>query len=425
MDALRNAAQRMLLDLESERAVRDEPDVHAEPAQIERMSCDVRIDKQVELVSLRWADGRIAVSCSCAQPGCAHAKHMLQLLVNHPSHALAPAIDAHRRSSSRLERVLPEAHIALHERPQALTLCEPLADVVTAVVRAGVSSERAASVLETLSRVEAAAGTPLPLGVRRWLGRMREALDARDLPLVAQALTAAATLADDLRAQTPSAGASERIVSWLGSAAGSGVERVSDRVLLEVAREWVTGTERMQIERRYLFDLHTGESFREERVRREPAGSVGSCPRLIGVGLAEIEQGCAPRRMRLLQYTTTPQIDAASWDMLAAWGQRDSEALAGSYRSAQSQFGALAEPFALTVPHSVRHAPLALRLERGPLLPLTADEEPGVLRRFEAVLQSGTLAWVAGRLVDRAGQLMLKPLSLAVVVDDRIRHERL
>jgi hypothetical protein len=415
MESLRRAAGQMLLELG------DEPEPLAELTQIERMSCDVRIDKQLELVSLRWSDGRMIVSCSCGRLACAHAKHVLRFIGSH-----APASDAHRRSTSRLERVVPEARAVEPARPPASALCEPLADVVTAVVRAGVASERAASVLETLSRVEQAAGTPLPLGVRRWLGRMREALDARDLPLVAQALTAAATLSADLRVEAPSPEARARIVNWLGSAPGEGAERVSDRLLLELAREWVTGTERMQIERRYLIDLQSGETFREERVRREHAGSVGSCPRLVGVGLAEVEHGAAPRRMRLLQYTTTPEIDRASWDQLATWGQRDSDALAASYRNAQSQFGALAEPFALTLPHSVRHSPqLALRLERGPLLPLTADEEPGVLRRFESLLAAGQLAWVAGRLLDRAGQLMLKPLSLAIVDTDGIRHERL
>jgi hypothetical protein len=126
-----------------------------------------------------------------------------------------------------------------------------------------------------------------------------------------------------------------------------------------------------------------------------------------------------------LQYTTTPQIDRSSWDLLAAWGQRDSEALAAAYRSAQNQFGALSEPFVLTVPRGVeRAAQLALLLDRGPALPVATDDEVGVLRHFEELIGGATLAWVAGRLFDRAGQLMLKPLAAGILDGERIRHER-
>jgi hypothetical protein len=256
---------------------------------------------------------------------------------------------------------------------------------------------------------------------------MREALDSHDVALTAQALMSAAALSADLRAEQKerAPGARERLFSWLGGSDSEGAEKISDRLLLEVARESVTGLERMQIERRYLVDLHSGEVFREECVRRERPGSVGSCPRLVEVALAEVDLGCAPRRARLLQYTTTPKIDRESWDRLAAWGQRDSEALATGYRSAQSQFGALSEPFVLTVPRGVERGTLALLFDRGPVLPLSADDEPGVLRRFEELLDRAALAWVAGRLFDRAGQLMLKPLAAGLLEGDQVRHERL
>jgi hypothetical protein len=421
MEALRRAAEQLLLELG------EDADAAANDAQIERVSCDVLSARGDELVSIRLSEGRLLRSCSCGERSCAHLKQSLRMIAGQRS--AVGATDATRRSTSRLERVVPEARADVPKLTpnlaQALALCEPLLDAVTAVVRAGVSSDRVASVLETLARVERAAGSPLPLGVRRWLGLMREALDAHDPALAAQALGSAAAFAADLRTDTPNAGAQQRIVSWLG-ASGDALERISDRVLLEVAREWVTGTERVQIERRYLIDLHSGEVFREECVRRERAGSLGSCPRLIGVGLAEAELGAAPRRMRLLQYTTTPDVDRASWDLLAAWGQRDSEALVAAYRSAQSQTGALAEPFALVSPRSIAQgAPSVLMLDRGAPLPLAADDEPGVLRRFESMSVKETPLWVAGRLFDRAGQLMLKPLAAGILSADRIRHERL
>ena len=420
MDAFRRAAEQSLFELgeESEGA--------AAEGQVERLSLDVQLDQRRELVSLRLSDGRLSYSCSCGQFRCAHVRFALRFSAG----ARAASAESTRRSSTRLERVIPEIRPTETKSSlnlaRALPLAEALEDVVTAVVRAGVVSERAASVHETLSRVEREAGSPLPLGVRRWLGTMREALEMHDVSLAAQALSSAAALAADLRAETPTTGVRERITSWLGGVLAEGVERISDRQLLEVAREWVNGTERLQIERRYLIDLNSGEVFREEAARREAAASLGACPRLIGVALGEAELGCAPRRMRLLQYTTTPQVDRSSWDLLAAWGQRDSEALAAAYRSAQSQFGALSEPFALTAPRSVEHGPhTALQLDRGPALPLMAEDEPGVLRRFEELMGSAVLAWVAGRLLDRAGQLMLKPLAAGFVDGDRIRHERL
>jgi hypothetical protein len=418
MEAFRRAAEQSLYELG------DESESLGTEPQLERMSLDLQIDQRRELVSLRLSEGRLSFSCSCGVGQCVHVRAALRF-----SAGPRTGSESTRRSSTRLERVVPDlrpADLKSSSLPPRAALAEALEDVVTAVVRAGVISERAASVLEMLSRVEREAGTPLPLGVRRWLGSMREALEDHDVPLAAHALTSAAALAADLRAEVPAPGARERINSWLGGVANDALERISDRVLLEVGREWVTGTERMQIERRYLLDLNSGEAFREECVRRERAGSVGSCPRLIGVALAEAEFGCAPRRMRLLQYTTTPNIDRASWDLLAAWGQRDSEALAAAYRSAQSQFGALSEPFALAAPRAVeRGSQLALLLDRGPALPLAADDEPGVLRRFEDLISSGVLAWVAGRLFDRGGQLMLKPLAAGILDGDRIRHERL
>jgi hypothetical protein len=416
MEGFRQAAAQSLLELAEE--PEPSPDL-----QVERVSVDVQVGQRRELVSLRLSDGRLTFSCSCGERGCAHVKLALRFSAG----ARGAALDSSstRRSSTRLERVNPELLRAPEAHSAPFALAEALEDAVTAVVRAGVASERVASVLETLSRVEREAGTPLPLGMRRWLGRMREALDARDVALAAHALTSASALAADLRAEVGTPGARERLVSWLGSTAADGVERISDRTLLEVAREWVNGTERLQIERRYLIDLHSGEAFREECVRRERPGSVGSCPRLVGVALAEVDLGCAPRRTRLLQYTTTPQIDRSSWDLLAAWGQRDSEALAAAYRSAQNQFGALSEPFVLTVPRGVeRTAQLALLLDRGPALPVAADDEVGVLRHFEELIGGATLAWVAGRLFDRAGQLMLKPLAAGILDGDRVRHER-
>ena len=447
MEAFRRAAEQTLLEMPEDPESATELAAGAlrrngEP-RLERLSLDVEIGEQRELVSLRLRDGRIVASCSCGQRHCVHFRFALLFSAG----SAGAGGENTRRSSSRLERVLPELRPAEPKAaalgPRRALLAEALRDVVTAVVRSGVRSERVASIVETLSRVEEQAPAPFPLGLRRWLGRMRDALDSRDVVLVAQLLASASALAADLRGAGAPHGGRERLVSWLGaSAANDALERVSDRVLLEVGREWVSGSERLQIERRYLVDLHSGEVFREEAVRREPSASVGSCPRLIGVALAEAEHGAPPRRMRLLQYTTTPGVDRGSWEQLAAWGQRDSDALAAAYQRAQLEFGALSEPFVLTVPRAFERGDAALLLDRGPALQLSGEDDPALLRRFEQLANqappcpldasasggpngSPALVWVAGRLFDRNGRLMLKPLAAGILENDRMRHERL
>ncbi|HKU42231.1 MAG TPA: hypothetical protein VJR89_28930, partial [Polyangiales bacterium] len=292
-------------------------------------------------------------------------------------------------------------------------------------------AERGASVSEALSRVATTAGTPLPLGVARWIGRVHDAIAQRDVALAAHALRAASAVAEDLRVASPDRAARERLATWFGDTQPFGIDRLSDRLLLEVAREWLNGAERQSIERRYLVDLNSGEVFREERARRAALVSIGSCPRLIGVGFAEVELGCAPRRMHLLQYTTTPSIDRASWDLFAAWAQRDSEALAAAYRSALAQHGALSEPFALVLPKQLETTPApALLLDRGPPLPLGVDDDSGLLARFLAVCEGEEgvkprIVWAAGRLFDREGLVTLKPLAVGISTDAGLRHERL
>ncbi|HET8933757.1 MAG TPA: hypothetical protein VFN67_09970 [Polyangiales bacterium] len=408
MKSLRKAAGVMLQELE--------PTSESQALQIERITCEVRGPQRTELVSLRIEQGRLLSLCTCGESGCAHVAAALRLLAADPG--------ANDIKHSRSDHPPPEPRIT-QALGASLQLADALADVVTAVVRAGVCSDRIASVLENLSRVERALPEPLPLGLLRWLGRMREAIDAQDTALAAQALGAAAAVSTDLRSSQLHEPAQARLCSWFGPG-DQPLARLSDRSLVEVARECLHGNTRNQIERRYLVDLESGECFREESVRGERAASVGPCPRLIGVSLAEIEPSCGPRRLRLLQYTTTPDLQRAHWDNLAAWGQRDSEALLTSYRAAIAEFGALAEPFALTAPRGVqREARPSLLFERGAPLPIFTDDDPGLLKHCERLSRASTLVWVAGRLLEHAGQLMLRPLALGLQDGSGLRYERL
>ena len=415
MSSLPNAAASLLVEV---------PHEDGREARIERFTCEVQLGREHELVTLRLSDAGLRAVCTCGRHGCAHAQAALQLVAASTRGPDSFAKYPSNRPPGLAQDTRPSGGHLRHDR--ASVLIEPLTDVVTAVVRAGVCSDRTASVLETLSRVERALPPPLPLGLLRWLGRMREALETQDVALVSQALRAAAALAEDLRAEQRDAAARERSVSWLGAESADDLLRLSDRSMLEVAREWVNGSVRQQIERRYLLDLDSGEVFREECVRGVGMSSLGSCPRSIGVSLAEVDLGCGPRRLRLLQYTTTPKIERSSWDLLAAWGQRDADAVAVTYRGAVLQFGALAEPFVLIVPRALEPGPVpCLALERGAALPLTADDEPLVLKRFEQICAKQPPLWVAGRLVQRAGQLMLRPLAAAILEGPNVRHERL
>ena len=417
MKALRAAAGALLEELGG----RADPLMEAQGLQVERMTCEVRGAHGSELVSLRLADGRLAAVCSCGEPRCAHVCAVLQLMAAEPAgHVSTEPTGKHARSDR------PPSPARSAELPvTAAQLGDALADVVTAVVRAGVCTDRVASVLENLSRVERALPEPLPLGLLRWLGRMREAIDAQDTALAAQALSAAAAVTTDLRSSELQPDARIRLSSWFG-APDQALVRLSDRSLVEIAREWLHGNTRNEIERRYLIDLDSGECFREECVRGDRSASVGPCPRLIGVSLAEVEPSGTPRRLRLLQYTTTPNLERTHWDNLAAWGQRDSEALLTAYRSAIAELGALAEPFALTTPRSLTVAARpSLEFERGAPLPLFAEEDSGVLKHCERSARAAKVEWVAGRLLEYNGQLMLRPLALGLTDASGPRYERL
>jgi hypothetical protein len=412
MTGIREAATRLLEDTS------DDLETLSADMRIERITCDVQLGRQSELVTLRIVDSSMQTACTCARPACPHVRLALQLLAARASG---------ERHSVRTERVSVELRVAQERsrRERAAALTEPLTDLVTAVARAGVASERIASVLDGLARVERALPTPLPLGLSRWLGCLREALEARDVALTAHALHGATRLCDDLRSPTLDAQAHARIGTWLGSGADELV-RLSDRHMVEVAREWVTGRERHELERRYLLDLESGEMFREESARRDGSSSLGPCPRSLGVSLAEVELGSAPRRLRLLQYTTTPVLERKSWEALANWAQRDVRQTVASFETALQQVGVLAEPFVLLAPQGLERGALPrLLFEQGPALSLAADDEPAVLRRLEILCSQQLPTWLAGRLHLRAGQVVLRPLAAGIMEPSGLRHERL
>ncbi|MDH5674936.1 MAG: hypothetical protein OEZ06_22595 [Myxococcales bacterium] len=388
---------------------------------IERVSIDVELGAVREIVSLRMRGGQLVWSCTCGDLECEHALAALAFLTDAEPDAMTlgavTAVDtpASRRSLAPGEGRTVEVSDQAPAADRA-GLRAALELVVTAVWRSGVEAGLSASVVEAIEELAAAAPRPLPLGISRWLGRLREALDGRDVDAVARVLDGALRVIGDLGATAPDAEARRRLRSWMGALGDDpeGLERRSDVTLIELARERLAGIERGALERRYLVDLADGEVYREDLSPSAATASLGPCPRLLQVGLSTVEQGAAPRRIRLLQYAITPEIDAARWNELSQWASRSFEPLVERYRHAIGSFPGLAEPFALVAPERVSlQGELTLLDEAARPLPLWLSREHGSVELLRRLLGQSEIVWVAGRLLDRRGQLCMKPLSVA------------
>jgi hypothetical protein len=393
-------------------------------AEIEWLSVDVQQDGKREIVSLSLRGEVLTWSCTCNQQECAHGRAALAFLCDaepEPAERLSDAFEPHSPPPPAGDR-RTLAHTDQAAGADTAALAEALQDLLLAVVRAGVGEGVSAAVEEALQRLQRAAPDPMPLGVSRFIGRLKRALGARDADDAARLLAGASLLIDALKSGAGQPEARKRVLSWLGSLSSEteGVARMTDRTLIEVAREELPGLERAGLERRYLVDLSDGAVYREERPVLAKAGSIGPCPRAITVWLATVEQGAAPQRIRLLQYAVTPWIDADNWQRLAARALRDFEALRGGYRDALRAYPGLCEPFVLVAPKSVVHdAAPALIDDAGRHLPLHHPDNPAALRYLESVTAGATPQWIAGRLLDVGGTLALAPLGASVMRDGK------
>ncbi|HMI91339.1 MAG TPA: hypothetical protein VK509_08245, partial [Polyangiales bacterium] len=218
-----------------------------------------------------------------------------------------------------------------------------------------------------------------------------------------------------------------RLQAWLGAArrAHDG-PRLTDRTLLEIAREHLAGAARASIERRHLIDVDSGQVYREERVQGGDPTSLGACPRLLTVWLATLEPGPPPARVHVLQYTATPAIDAQVWERLAQHAQRDFAALAERYRTEIEPFPGTSEPFALVAP-AKGHAVSNERLfdDAGRALALNAPDGSHSLNALALETEHSELLWVCGRLCARRGELALRPAGAAVRRQGRVCYVQL
>ncbi len=304
-----------------------------------------------------------------------------------------------------------------------IAVADALDDLLTAIIRAGIDeAEDSPAVKEAIKRITSLR-EPLPLGLSRFVGRLRFALRTHELTVVARLLDGASRLVGNLRSGTRSEDERVRLSAWLDR--GRVYETIHDRVLVEVGREWVDGVEPASIERRYLAHIGDGEVFVEERARDQQS-SVGSCPRYVRVGLAEVEQGPLPRRIRLLQYAASPTVREGRFRELGELANTEFEELAFSFRYDLKSFPALTEPFVLVAPNRCEFEGEQLVLidaESRPL-PIAQDGE-GTAALLSEIVRARDVLFLAGRVIDRAGALVFVPFSVVSRENGALAFHRL
>jgi hypothetical protein len=200
---------------------------------------------------------------------------------------------------------------------------------------------------------------------------------------------------------------------------------VSDRVLVELSREWVAGVERHSLERRLLVDTHSGELLVECR-GRQGAASLGPCPRVLRVGLGEVEPGPAPRRLHVHQYEVANALDAEVYGGILQHAERDVAALRARYQREVKGYPGLAEPFVVFAPaRVVRDEGLALQDAAGGLLTLARDGDEGRSAALERAAAEVDPEWVVGSLREQPQGLVLDPCGVAFREGSISRYLRL
>ena len=372
---------------------------------VRRLTMDVEVEGRVEMVTLSLRDGELQCVSSDARNDGPHVRAALQFVAGMET-----------REDSSPPGSLVSISAQSPEQSSASELADALDDLLTAITRIGVDkAQHAPSVDAALERLIGVAPTPTPSGLGRFIGRLQQAIRSAELRRVARLLEGASELADALRATTPSPQAELRIGAWLGTRPGStpDVELLHDRTMIEVGREWLSGTERASLERRYLIDAHSGGIYREDRLRNANA-SLGPCPRQLRVGLAEVEPGPNPRRIRVLQYEVEPDVPAESWDRLHQVASQSFVEITEQYRCALRSSPALCEPFALIAPFRIeRNGGFKAFDAEGHQLVLDRSERRGAVLAFYDLLAQGIEpSWLAGRLTDTGTTVCLTPFAM-------------
>jgi hypothetical protein len=397
---------------------------------VNRIALDVSLNGQDEIVSIRMNDNVLNWSCTCGQQNCGHIATALYWISAEESADINRAPRSSPTPSTRSRFSWPaeteDTETSVRATMKGISLA--LDDLVTAVVRVGTDAGTRPSVDEAVQRLIDAAPNPLPLGISRWIGLLRSALSRNDYDSVARILDGATRIAEDLKTELDDPNRRKRVISWLGAVLrdSKDVQRMSERNLIEIARERLDGVERSIIERRYLVDLENGEIYREERLQGMSTASLGPCPRLINAGLIVVEQGIPPQRIHLLQYSISAVIPTETWNQLSGWAFRRFDVLNKKYKESLTLFPGLTEPFALIAPTRLdweqNYVPFD---DENRSLPIAMADDPSLGRFFSSVPKIQETAWIAGRLVDAQGTLMLKPLSICILSEGQHSHVRI
>lgn len=370
---------------------------------VRRLTMDVEAEGRVEMVTLSLRDGELQCVCSDARNDGPHVLAALRFVAG-----------LEQREDSSPPGPIASAAGRAEQSPDQ-ELASALDDLLTAITRVGVEkAQYAPSVDAALGRVVSTAPQPTPSGLGRFIGRLQHELRSAELHRVARLLQGASELADALRAEGPGLELQQRLSAWLGTRPGSlpQVELLYDRTMIEVGREWLSGTERASLERRYLVDVRSGRVYREDRPRNASA-SLGPCPRLVQVGLAEVETGPSPQRIRVLQYEVRPEVPAESWQQLQQVALRSFAEVTEGYRQSVQASPSLAEPFALVAPYRIERNGVFKAFDaEGRQLVLNRSERRGAVLAFYALLAQGAEpAWLAGRLTDTGTTVCITPFA--------------
>jgi creatinine amidohydrolase/Fe(II)-dependent formamide hydrolase-like protein len=363
----------------------------------------VSVEVAGEQVTLWTRHGRLREGCTCGAERCEHVLAALHFLLDGTT--LAVGAEVRVRSSLRP----PPAGIELHALPEAFE------ELCLATARAGLATPDSPSIKRALDQLLAAAPTPLPLSIARWVGRFQEALSHGESGELARLLDGALRWTEELRTDSATLDAQARRVAWLGTLDHPTTASLADVTLVELAREWLAGVERAAIERRYLIDLAGGELFVEERRRGELEISLGPCPRVAHVAFAELDTATRPQRARLLQYAISMQLTETPWQRVVQLAHTQVTSLRERYAAEVREAPALAEPFVIFAPSQVDGADDGfLRDESGDRVDVRGDHGTPGLEALLAACRGAEIVCVLGRLLGRASGLMLQPLSAIV-----------
>lgn len=391
---LRNAAVRHLRSLE----------IGAGEGAVRRLTMDIEVDGRVEMVTLSLRDGALQCVSTDARNDGPHVIAALQFVAG-----------MEQREESSPPGPLPSAAGGSLEQSPTHELAEALDDLLTAITRIGVEkAQYAPSVDAALERVVSAAPQPTPSGLGRFIGRLQQEIRSTELRRVARLLQGASELADGLRAANPKEEDEQRLRGWLGARSGSApkLDLLYDRTMIEVGREWLSGTERGNLERRYLVDVRSGRIYREDRPRNASA-SLGPCPRQVQVGLAEVEAGPSPQQIRILQYEVRPDVPQESWELLQQIASRSFAEITEGYRQSVRANPSLSEPFAVIAPYRIERNGVFKAFDaEGHQLVLNRSERRGAVLAFYDLLAEGVEpSWLAGRLTDTGTAVCLTPFA--------------